>query len=79
MRYNLLGSRFDSSGLVGIVHIRNVRRAGNRQIQAQDYSGFGFKVPTPTPKSAQLASRAPARAAARPEDEPRGPQNRRNG
>src|SRR5215470_4668377 len=28
----------------------------------QDYSGFRLKAPTPTPKSAQLASRAPARA-----------------
>jgi hypothetical protein len=28
----------------------------------QDYSGFGLKPQTPTPKSAQLASRAPARA-----------------
>ena len=29
----------------------------------QDYSGFGLKPQTRTPKSAQLASRAPARAA----------------
>jgi hypothetical protein len=34
----------------------------SRQIQekAQDYSGFGLKPQTPTPKSAQLASRARA-------------------
>jgi hypothetical protein len=35
MRYNLLGSRFDSSGLVSIVHIRNVRRAGNRHTSSR--------------------------------------------
>ena len=29
----------------------------------QDYSGLGLKSQIPTPKSAQLASRAPARAA----------------
>ena len=32
----------------------------------QDSSGFGLKSQTPTPKSAQLASRAPARAARLP-------------
>ena len=38
----------------------------------QDYSGFGLKSQTPTPKSAQLASRALARAApARNRDEHR--------
>jgi hypothetical protein len=45
--------------------IHNARRAVQwRQIQqkAQDYSGFGLKPQTPTPKSAQLASRAPVRA-----------------
>jgi hypothetical protein len=45
--------------------VLNVRRAGQwRQIRekAQNYSGFGLKSQTPTPKSTQLASRAPARA-----------------
>jgi hypothetical protein len=32
--------------------------------QIQDYSGFGLKPQTPTPKSAQLASRARAREGA---------------
>jgi hypothetical protein len=46
--------------------VLNARRAGQRrQIQekTQDYSGFGLKAQTPTSKSAQLTSRAPARAA----------------
>jgi hypothetical protein len=40
----------------------------SRQIQekTQDCSGFGLKLQTPTPKSAQLTSLAPARAAADP-------------
>jgi hypothetical protein len=49
--------------------VLNARRAGQwRQIQekAQDYSGFGLKLQTPIPKSAQLASRAPVRAAGCP-------------
>jgi len=37
--------------------------------KAQDYSGFGLKSQTPTPKSAQLASRAPVRAEARQQNE----------
>src|SRR5215471_10511353 len=32
-------------------------------VRPQDYSGFGLKPQKPTPKSAQLASRAPVRAA----------------
>ena len=31
-------------------------------VRPQDYSGFGLKPQKPTPKWAQLASRAPARA-----------------
>jgi hypothetical protein len=53
---------------VKVPAVLNARRAGNRrkiQEKAQDHSGFGLKAQTPTPKSAQLASRAPARAAAK--------------
>jgi hypothetical protein len=32
-------------------------------VRPQDYSGFGLKPQKPTPKSAQLASHAPVRAA----------------
>jgi hypothetical protein len=61
----LRSARIGSSG--GLVRYRagsTMRRAGQwRQIQekAQDYSGFGLKLQTPTPKSAQLAFRAPVR------------------
>jgi hypothetical protein len=43
---------------------RSTARRQSRQLQekSQDYSGFGLKSQTPTPKSAQLASRAPPRA-----------------
>jgi hypothetical protein len=48
----------------------------SRQIQetAQDYPGFGLKLQTPTPKSAQLTSLAPAgcRLACRSRDAPGG-------
>jgi hypothetical protein len=42
--------------------VLNARHAGNRgkfKRRLQDYSGFGLKPQTPTPKSAQLASHAP--------------------
>jgi hypothetical protein len=65
MRHNLLGSRFCSSEACSYrAHPQCAASRQSRQIQekAQDYSGFGLKSQTPTPKSAQLASRAPARA-----------------
>jgi hypothetical protein len=48
-------------------HNIDVRPDGPQPIQekAQDYPGFGLKSQTPTPKSAQLTSLAPARAAAK--------------
>jgi hypothetical protein len=48
--------------------VLNARRAGYRgksQEKAQDYSGFGLKLQTPTQKSAQLTSLAPARVEAK--------------
>jgi hypothetical protein len=52
--------------LYGIVHDLQCGVPGNggkSQEKAQGYSGFGLKLQTRTPKSAQLASRAPVRAA----------------
>src|SRR6516164_3648167 len=53
------------AGLVHIVHdpqCAACRQSRQIQEKAQDYSGFGLKSQTATPKSAQLASRAPAGA-----------------
>jgi hypothetical protein len=50
---------------VPLMRHSTLRIAGQwRQIQekAQGHSGFGLKLQIPTPKSAQLASRAPVRA-----------------
>jgi hypothetical protein len=41
--------------------MRGVRLPRQIQETAQDYSGFGLKPQTPTPKTAQLTSLAPAR------------------